>query len=80
MTATEIRNSYKEFQRRMDDLSKNIMAAVSDKRRQGELPLLSAQFQEVVQMKTLETWFEIAAQLAEMNAILADGLESMKVD
>ena len=67
MNSAEIRNSYKQFVNEVNELSKNILTVAHDKRRLSELPLLSAQFQQTLQSKTVETWVEIAAQLADLN-------------
>jgi len=66
-SAVEICQSYDEFMRDMVKFSKRIQEVSADKRRQHELGGLLAEYSGTMQSKTLETWVEIAAQLAELN-------------
>lgn len=66
-SAQEICESYEEFSRESDQLADRVQAVAADKRRQHELGQLLAEFSGTLQSKQLETWVEIAAQLAELN-------------
>ena len=71
-SAIEICQSYDEFMRDMERYAKRIQEVSVDKRRQHELGGLLAEFNGTMQSKTLETWAEIAAQLAELNQQLKE--------
>jgi hypothetical protein len=63
MTSTEIRNSYKEFQRMMESFDYR----VANTKNGAQLAQISAEFQSCFNLKTLEIQVEIAAQLAEIS-------------
>jgi hypothetical protein len=66
-SANEICQDYYEFCREMESLTDRILGASVDKKRHDEVGQLLAEFSTTAQSKTLETWVEIAAQLAELN-------------
>jgi hypothetical protein len=66
-SAVEILQEYAEFNRDVEAVSKRVQEAAADKRRQHELGQLLAEYSGTLQSKQLETWVEIAAQLAELN-------------
>jgi hypothetical protein len=73
-SAKEILESYDEFNREVvEGFYRNIRAASADRKSsQMDIGKLMAEFGGTMNSKTLETWVEIAAQLAELNQHLRD--------
>ena len=66
-TAVEILEDYENYSSMMVEFGQRLQKVAADKKRAHELGAMIAEYNGTMQSKTLETWVEIAAQLAELN-------------